>query len=352
MLMRRAIRNTLTVLISGAVSVVLAELFVRAFVTVRDVGPVFTVHDPVLGKRIKPSFAGERTTPEFKMRLTTNSLGFRGPEPTGFPERPILFLGDSFTLGYGVSDGEEYPALVAAELRRRYGTAAAPVVNAGIGNSGNGFWLKLLRGEASNMQPRLVVMQFTDNDFTDNLADGLFVLDTDGTLRELPVPAPGMMRRIEALVQAVPGLSYSHLLGLLRSVRLPTMSPRPSQSAGIANQHAREAAERLTLRIIEQAISLAEQRGWTVVGLLAGLPAAQEAVVGELFLRRNLALVRIPSKAERPDLYYKIDGHWHAAGHTFVAQRLLEALEAPMLHTPGRLPSAAAMFLHATSITP
>jgi hypothetical protein len=350
MLMRRAIRNALAVLISGAVSVVLAELFVRAFVTVRDVGPVFSVHDPVLGKRIKPSFAGERTTPEFKMRLTTNSLGFRGPEPGGVPERPILFLGDSFTLGYGVSDGEEYPALIAAELRRRQGAAAAPVVNAGIGNSGNGFWLKLLRGEAAKMQPRLVVMQVTDNDFADNLDDGLFALDSDGSLRELPVPPPGIMRRVEGLIQAVPGLSYSHLLGLLRSVRLPKMGTPASPSAGAAGQQANKAGERLTLRIIEEAISVCEQRRWKVVGLLAGLPPAQEAAVAELFRRRNLVLVRIPPKAERPDLYYKIDGHWHAAGHRFVAQRLLEVLGAPTLHASHGLPSAATRDLYARPV--
>jgi hypothetical protein len=342
MLMRRAMRNALAVLVSGAVSVVLAELFLRTFVTVRDVGPAFSVHDPVLGKRIKPNFAGERMTPEFRMRLTTNSLGFRGPEPASFPERPILFLGDSFTLGYGVSDGEEFPALIAAELRHRYGAAAAPVVNAGIGNSGNGFWLKLLRGEAARMEPRLVVMQVTENDFTDNVEDGLFSLDADGALRELPVPPPGIMRRVERLVHTMPGLSYSHFVGLLRSVRLPAMVPPGSPSAAAARPQAREAAERVTLRIIDEAITVCEQRGWKVAGLLAGLPSAQEAAVGQLFLRRNLVLIRVPSKAERPDLYYGIDGHWRAAGHEFVARRLLETLEAPLLHTPGRLPSAAA----------
>jgi lysophospholipase L1-like esterase len=332
MLMRRAIRNTLTVLISGAVSVVLAELFVRAFVTVRDVGPVFSVHDPVLGKRIKPSFAGERTTPEFKMRLTTNSLGFRGPEPRGFPERPILFLGDSFTLGYGVSDGEEYPALIAAELRRRYGAAAAPVVNAGIGNSGNGFWVKLLRGEAARMKPRLVVMQVTENDFSDNVKERLFALDAHGTLRELPVPAPDPTRRLEALIQAVPGLSYSHLVGLLRGVRAPALGAYASASEAAGGRQPLEAAEQLTLRIIDGALASCQQRGWNVAGLLVGLPPAQEAAVRELFARRNLVVVRVPPKAERPDLYYTIDGHWRAAGHEFVARLLLDALDVPKLH--------------------
>jgi lysophospholipase L1-like esterase len=335
MLRREAIRNALVVLVSAAASLTLAEILVRSFVTVRDVGPVFSEHDPVLGKRIKAGFSAQRTTPEFTMRLTTNSMGFRGPEPAGFPQRPILFLGDSFTLGYGVNDGEEYPAVVSAELRRRHGDAAPTVVNAGIGNSGNGFWLKLLRGEAVKMQPRLVVMQITENDFADNLKDGLFAIEADGTLRELPVPGPGIMRRVEALIQGIPGLSHSHLLGLVRSVRAPPLGFPAAQSADGGAGQSVAAAERLTLRILDEAISLCEQRGWRMAGLLVGLPATQEAAVKDLFARRNVVVVRVPSKAERPDLYYQVDGHWHARGHQFAAQRLLEALDAEKPRTSG-----------------
>src|SRR6185295_7928209 len=111
------LRNSALFLLSLVASLGLAEVVVQAFVPVRDVGPSFTVYDPVLGKRLKASFSAERITPEFRMRLSTNSLGFRGPEPKAISSGPILFLGDSFTMGYGVRDGEEYPARVATELR-------------------------------------------------------------------------------------------------------------------------------------------------------------------------------------------------------------------------------------------
>jgi hypothetical protein len=323
---RETIRNAVVVLVSGAIALALAEALVRLFVTVRDIGPVFSTHDPVFGKRIKSNLDAERLTPEFRMRLTTNSLGFRGPEPARYPHRPILFLGDSFTLGYGVSDGEEYPALVWKELRRRHGDAAPAAVNAGIGNSGNGFWVKMLQGEALKMQPRLIVMQVAENDFADNLNDALYALDAKGSLRELPVPGPGIMQRLEALISAVPGLSYSHLIGLLRTVRLPKSHGPPSQPQ-LGGTDQAVGADHLTLRILDHALGVCEQRGWNVVGMLVGLPAAREAAVEGLFAKRKFVIVRIPPRSERPDLYYKIDGHWHAHGHQFVARRLLEALE-------------------------
>jgi hypothetical protein len=35
----------------------------------------------------------------------------------------------------------------------------------------------------------------------------------------------------------------------------------------------------------------------------------------------------IPAKRNRPDLYYKVDGHRNASGHRFAANRVLEAIE-------------------------
>lgn len=139
------------------------------------------------------------------MMLSTNSLGFRGPEPKGSGAESILFLGDSFTFGYGVNDGEEFPARVAAALRARYGDQALPVVNAGIGDPGNRFWIRTLHDLPESVQPRLVVMQFLDNDFDDNLNEGLHGLTPDGALTALVTPPPGFMRRAQLSIEQIPG---------------------------------------------------------------------------------------------------------------------------------------------------
>ena len=188
-------KNLALSLIALLVGIGISELIVRSFVQVRDVGPSFTVYDPVYGQTLKKSFSARRITPEFTMRFTTNSDGFRGPELGMLSSRPILFLGDSFTMGYGVNDGEEFPALVRAALSQR-GSKMVSVINAGVGNSGNGRWAKFLRAEARRYNPALVVLQIHANDFGDNIRERLFELSPAGELIELPVSSVGGERRI------------------------------------------------------------------------------------------------------------------------------------------------------------
>jgi hypothetical protein len=327
-----ALRNTALVILSVLVALGLAEVVVRLFVPVRDVGPAFSQYDPILGKRLKANFAAVRITPEFVMRVSTNSYGFRGAEPNGQPAPSILFLGDSFTFGYGVSDGEEYPALVAAQLRQQYSTSAPLVLNAGVGNSGNGYWVKLLRSEAEKFAPRLVIMQLFENDFDDNVNERLFERDGHGGMIELPVPQPAPMRRLQALVEAVPGFSYSHLVGLIRQVplALSDMQAARQNESSPPPEHIAE-TDRLTLLIIDEAMSICALHGWKVLALTVGMSGARDAAVTETFARHGASVLHIPSKLERPDLYYKIDGHWNSRGHAFVADQLLTALRAGLL---------------------
>jgi len=185
----RMLRRRLILSASMIILALLAgEIAVRVFVPVRSVGPVATTYDPIYGKRLKRSYWCRRIGPEMSYVLTTNSLGFRGPEPTGPITGSVIFLGDSFTMGSAVNDGEEFPALVRARLDDRFGPEAVPVINAGVANTGNGRWVKFLRDEAPRYAPRFIVMQFFVNDFADNVNERLFGLDADGTLVENPVP--------------------------------------------------------------------------------------------------------------------------------------------------------------------
>lgn len=290
--------------ISLLLSAGVAEVAIRLGVPVRDVGPAFSAFDPVYGKRLKTGFRGERLTPEFRMQLRTNSLGFRGPEPASFPRRAVLFLGDSFTLGYGVDDGEEYPQQVGRRI-------AAPVVNAGIGNVGTGRWVKFLRREGARFEPRFVVVQVSANDFPDNRAEGLFELTPSGELTERPVPPQRLGRAAVAAIELVPGLSYSYLAGLAQQAFLSVRRDGGAAPPG---------SDRLTYRLLEEILLVCRAAGWPVVGLSADLEGARLEQVAELFQRLETPLVAAPHKRDRPDLYYRTDGHWNAAGHEQVAR--------------------------------
>jgi GDSL-like Lipase/Acylhydrolase family len=314
---------TLGVLLAG---LLLCEVALRAFVPVRNVGPSFSVYDPIYGQRLRASFSTERKAPEFAFRFTTNSLGFRGAEPKAFPHRPILFLGDSFTEGYGLDDGGEYPALVEDALAQCYGAGAVPVVNAGIGRSGTGRWLKFLRAEGPRFAPRLIVLQLFANDFGDNLSERLFQLAADEEeLVEVGPEPKGKMRLVQDIVDAIPILAHSYLIGFARQVHWWfTVAPQEARlyDAGGAIQP----GDRLTFRLVDEVLALAQRQGWPVLGLIVAIDGLRGERLTEIFRRHGAASLRVAGRDQRRDLYYRVDIHWNAAGHRHAARQVIDWL--------------------------
>ena len=316
--------------LSTVFSLGVAELAVYFLVPVRDLGPSFTVDDPVYGKRIKANARITRKTPEFVMEFRTNAQGFRQERIVDNGSGPVIFLGDSFTMGYGVDEGEQFVAL----LQKRLGELS--LLNAGMGNNGNGRWLKFLRLAAPAYQPRLVVLQVMGNDYEDNVAEGLFKL-RGGKLLERPVPPRSSSRVLQQVVEAVPGLASSHLVALWRqvwAVRAPAdgqsgaarRDPAAVQSSTRAVDSSTSTGDALTLALLARAIEICQTNGWPVVGFSVEVTGDRLTRLERLFASRGLNLLRLPGKQERPDLYYRVDGHWNAAGHRHAAETLLPVL--------------------------
>ena len=266
------------------------------------------------------------------MRLTTNSHGFRGPELERHYSSSILFVGDSFTMGYGVIDGEEYPAIIRAAIANCGFTPGLEVINAGIGNTGTGWALKFLHKEAATLKPLTVIVQIHENDFEDNVREGLYKLSESGVLLQSTPPPPGMDRALQYLVESMPGLAYSRLVSLARQVRIPRLN-RPntkdiSPHSG-ANGDGATYEERLTLRLLEEIMQIVKQRGWQLVVVLTDIPERHHSLLTDFLSEHRVVALSIPTKAQRPDLYYKVDGHWNAKGHAFAAERILQALRLP-----------------------
>jgi hypothetical protein len=311
--------RTLLLIVSVTVGLGLSELILRYSGVVREVGPPFTRYDPVYGKRLRENLRATRTSPEFHIRYSVNSLGYRGPEPERFPEKPILFVGDSFTEGYGVSDGEEFPELIRRALLQKHGGQAPPVVNAGIGNAGTGHWVKLLRLEGRRLNPRLVVLQFSDNDFADNLREEMYRLDANRSLVELPVRPRGTVHTINELVASTPGLSNTHLIALGYQLyhkynRWRWARAHPGETMPTDDE--------LTYRLWEEVLRICRDNDWPVVGLAVGITGDQLTRLRRMLDDHNASLIVVPSKHQRPDLYFATDGHWNPPGHAHVAHIL------------------------------
>ena len=321
------LKNLAVLAFAVLVGAVMCELVVRVFVQVRNVGPSFTEYDPIYGKWLKKNFSAQRITPEFMMRLTTNSRGFRGPELRSLSRRPILFLGDSFTMGYGVNDGQEFPALVRKSLNSHQRNPI-PVINAGMGDNGNGRWVIFLRRLAKGFNPALVVLQICENDVEDNFREHLFALTSDGQLREIPVPPPGARRLAQEILEQIPGLANSYVVGLVRQVSWGgPVAPRVADAhTASADRGETSVAEMLQLRLLQEALRICKERGWPVLIILGGVPGRRQETLRNFFAKHNVPTVVIPDKEKRPDLYYKVDGHWNTAGHRFTADQILDAI--------------------------
>ena len=314
------VKNLILLFASLLIAICIGEFILRQLEPTYSIGPSVTIYDPSYGKKLKKNFSNVLIYPEFTITFSTNSYGFRGPEPLSFPNRPILFLGDSFTVGHGVNDGEAFPDLIRKSLSKRYGKNIIPVVNAGIGDNGNGRWVKFLKDKGKRYDPRLVVLQLYANDFNDNLNEGLFELSPEYELVEKEVPAESNARKIQRFVDNIPGLSSSYLIGLLNKVRAKLKYEYVYKTETTVEE------DTLTYRLLEEVISLCNQGHWPVIAISIGIEGLRFSRLERIFNEKGVTLIKIPNHEERPDLYYEVDGHWNKRGHSFAAELIMEEL--------------------------
>ena len=120
------------------------------------------------GHKLMPSATFTHQLPGvWRIIYHTNEHGFR----TGMPpisnvyDRPnIVVTGDSNTFGLGVADGEEFSAL----LNNALGTEAS-VVNLGVPGWGLTSEIRAYYEFGRLFDPRIVILQFSDNDPDDNM---------------------------------------------------------------------------------------------------------------------------------------------------------------------------------------
>lgn len=208
------IRRLRIVLMAVAVTLVVLELLLRGWFLVRgEPGPAVSesqeqewewadkhlragravfdstlAFDADLGWRNAPSLR----TPE----LNTNSSGWRADreftldKPAG--TRRIVFVGDSYTFGYGLSDAQAFPA----QLEERLG-AGWEVLNFAVPGYGTDQQLLSYEQIARRYAPDVVVLGFFLRDYPRNLLDfrtyakPRFELEETGLrLVNVPLPTP------------------------------------------------------------------------------------------------------------------------------------------------------------------
>ena len=328
--MGRKVATAALVIVALVASLAVVELGLRAMGRVRNVGPSFTEFDPVYGKWLKRDATIRRTTPEFTMTLVTNAQGFRGPDLPEKVSRSIVFTGDSFTMGYGVDQGQDFPSLVRKALMEIDGDHTPTVINTGVGNTGNGRTLRWLQQDAERYHPALVVIQLTGNDFEDNLEEGMLSLGEDRQLQQLSPHDPGTARSVQAVIDDVPFLAELHLVGFAREVVQTLRQFRDiADNGNIPNSNKSASSEdpgELTYAAVRAILSLCHERGWPALGMAVDVEEPRLTRLRALFDEDRTDLIVIPLKTARPDLYYVQDGHWNEQGQAYAAGQVLDWL--------------------------
>jgi hypothetical protein len=141
--------------------------------------PGSTIH-PILGK-ITNAGTSVRGSEGFS-RTEINSLGMRGEEITQkkLKEYRILILGDSFTLGFQLSDHKIYSYLLEAKLSERLinnknkfnkNYTKITTINAGREANSPANYIKLGDFYKNLINPDFVVVQINEGDFSQDLFD-------------------------------------------------------------------------------------------------------------------------------------------------------------------------------------
>lgn len=119
-------------------------------------------YDPEIGRLFRPDYSGDIMMGNSSFHVATNSLGLRGPEPKKSADYRILFLGDSFTFGYGVEEHVAFPARVREAIPEGF-----DVINAGVSGWGPSQESRFLKKVGLGLQPDLIILGFYMNDIKD-----------------------------------------------------------------------------------------------------------------------------------------------------------------------------------------
>lgn len=309
-----------------------------------------TTYDPQLGWRLSPSWRGRHRRHEFDAGYATNALAFRGPESAA-REPAALWLGDSFTFGFGVDDGATFvdrlDAARAGGLRH---------VNLGVPGYSTDQELLLLERRLSTFDARLVALVvYLGNDLIDNelafpmqaeTAKPYFALQADGTLAFNPAPpmrkpeaerGRGFGSRLFELTNVAPGPFDRLLMSLESARRLGLERPAPPDDLERRLTPALDASLALFAALVRRMAGLSRPLLLVLIASRRHL-AAPESWAGRYqeIVRRRLrdlnlgapsvdlaeGFRNVPGGA---GLHYPYDGHLTAQGHAAAADLILRS---------------------------
>jgi hypothetical protein len=353
------------ILVGVLLACLAAEAVLRLWGGIPEVAhPLFGFHDsdPYLGWKGKPNVRLRYRRPEFDVLVQHGPEGWRMPEPPPpvHPERRVLVLGDSFTWGWGVGQGEVFTDRLQARV-----APAVAVVNRGVNAFGTAQEYLLLERELAQAHYETVVLMFFLNDVVDN-TDGrkgrrpYFEL-VDGQLVPHNQPAAPLLSPLQLFFKEhsrAYDLIDFELELLKRSWEGEAGDERGYRTAQTVDFHDLPGYA-VTARLLGEMNRLAHEHGAQFV--LVYIPQRSEfeldaphpyvravrAMVDDITRREGIAMVDLTAPFREQTqagaaLVFPIDAHWTPAGHQVAADVLLASPVLQLHAAPPTTPDAPA----------
>jgi hypothetical protein len=320
---------TILVVLTVVATIVGLELLVRALDPQAYIHPRYQYSER-LSQTLLPSTEMVAAMPgAWRFVYTTSAYGFRAPTMpvSNRYDRPnVVVLGDSYSFGNGVNDGEEYPAVLAGLLGER-----ADIINLGVPGYGLTQEIRLLYEFGQAYDPAIVVLQFSDNDPDDNLfyrvtevEDGRFVFKADQSLGSF-------LRDIKTYLSQS-RIQRSQLYNFLRNTAYETLRERHVEQELSAHEDLR-GKQALYNELLDLLVRDLDRRGIDVVLIgvtdhLAQFPriAAKVQALADVGV---LTYLQSEPWFEGMSDYATPEGHaWGAKAHRIAAEHLAPALKA------------------------
>ena len=324
--------------------------------------------DPYLGWRGRPHARLRYHRPDFDTLVQLDADGWRQPDPPPPADaaRRVLVLGDSFTWGWGVSQGEVFTDRLQAQL-----APAVAIDNRGISGFGTAQEYLVLQRALAATRYDTVVLMFFLNDVVDN-TDGkegrrpYFEL-IDGELRPhnqpaLPLTSP-LQRFFTDHSRAYQFVDFEYGL-LKRRLKGEAEDERGYREAAAVDFHTLPGYA-VTARLLEEMDRLVQAHGarFFVVYIPQRsevesdapfpYPRAVHAMVDDITRRAGIPMIDLapPLRAAArrgAALIFPVDAHWTPAGHRLAADILLSS----PIFQPAGTPAAGAPPAPATGASP
>jgi lysophospholipase L1-like esterase len=250
----------------------------------------------------------------------------------------ILVIGDSFAWGYGVEESERFSQVLENRLN-------VEVINAGVSGYGTDQELLWLRTEGIKYDFDLVILVMAGNDIGDNDQQLVHTIyykpqfvreGSQLVLKGTPVPKASALAKFVYSLTQRSALAFFLVQRYFDVLHIYSEIKHGPNSATSAGSEARLVSEPfgLTTALLDEIRSITEQKQakFMIVATSRWWNAPAGITYKDLIStlqERGFSVLDVESMPgfEPEQMLITDDGHWNAAGHEFVAQKIKDLIE-------------------------